>query len=215
VAEVTTETPAAPVAKRIPTERIHHGDTVVDEYAWLATKDDPDTLEYLAAENAHTEAATAHLSQLRDRLFAETKRRTKETDLSVPVRKGDHWYYSRTVEGQQYAIHCRRAVTGDENGPPLPTDDGAPLAGEEILLDGNALAEGHDFFALGAFDVSPDGRRLAYSTDFAGDERFTLRVKDLTTGELLADEVPDTFYGTAWSSDGSTLFYLTVDHAVP
>ena len=82
-----------------------------------------------------------------------------------------------------------------------------------MLLDGNALAEGHEFFALGTFDVSPDGSRLAYSTDFTGDERFTLRVKDLRTGEVLPDEVPDTFYGTAWSADGSTLFYLTVDDA--
>ncbi|MFC4108848.1 S9 family peptidase [Micromonospora zhanjiangensis] len=210
---MTTETPGAPVAKRIPTERTHHGHTVVDEYAWLAAKDDPETIAHLTAENAHTESATAHLAGLRDTLFAETKQRTKETDLSVPVRKGGHWYYSRTVEGQQYAIHCRRAVAEGETGPPLPGEDGAPLPGEEILLDGNALAEGHDFFSLGAFDVSPDGRLLAYSTDFAGDERFTLRIKDLTSGELLADEIPDTFYGTAWSADGSTLFYLTVDHA--
>ncbi|BCB80961.1 S9 family peptidase [Phytohabitans flavus] len=210
---MTTETAATPpVAKRVPAERTHHGDTVVDEYAWLAGKDDPDTIAYLKAENAFTEAATAHLASLRDTLFDETKRRTKETDLSVPTRKGDHWYYTRTVEGQQYGIYCRRAVRDGETEPPS-TEDGAPLDGEAVLLDGNTLAEGHDFFALGTFDVSPDGRWLAYSTDFAGDERFTLRVKDLRTGEVLADEVPDTFYGSAWSADGSTLFYLTVDEA--
>jgi oligopeptidase B len=202
----------APTAKRIPTERTHHGDTVVDEYAWLANKDDADTVGYLTAENEHTEAATAHLATLRETVFNEIKKRTKETDLSVPSRKGGYWYYTRTVEGQQYGIHCRRAVRPGEVDPPA-TGEGTPLDGEEVLLDGNQLAEGHDFFALGAFDVSPDGRRLAYSTDFTGDERFTLRIKDLVTGELLPDEIPDTFYGSAWSADGSTLFYLTVDEA--
>jgi oligopeptidase B len=211
-ANVTGVTAIPPPAKRIPTERTHHGDTVVDEYAWLAEKDDPDTVAYLKAENAHTEAATAHLAGLRETVYNEIKKRTKETDLSVPSRKGGYWYYTRTVEGQQYGIHCRRAVRPGEVDPPS-TADGTPLDGEEVLLDGNRLAEGHDFFQLGAFDISPDGRRLAYSTDFSGDERFTLRVKDLVTGELLPDEVPDTFYGTAWSADGSTLFYLTVDDA--
>ncbi|MDO3683588.1 S9 family peptidase [Micromonospora sp. C28ISP2-4] len=206
-----TETPP-PVAKRVPTERVHHGDTVLDEYAWLAAKDDPDTIAYLDAENAYTEARTAHLAELRAELFEETRRRTQETDLSVPTRKDGYWYYTRTVEGQQYGVHCRRAVRPGETEPPVSAD-GAPLDGEEVLLDGNQLAEGHDFFSLGAFDVSPDGRWLAYSTDFSGDERFTLRIKDLTTGESLPDEVPDTFYGTAWSSDASTLFYVTVDEA--
>ncbi|HEX2772673.1 MAG TPA: S9 family peptidase [Micromonosporaceae bacterium] len=201
-----------PVAKRVPRERTHHGDTVVDEYAWLAAKDDPETVAYLEAENRYTEAITVGQAQLRDRLFEETRRRTQETDLSVPTRKGGYWYYTRTVEGQQYGIHCRRRAAEGETDPPLPAD-GAPLPGEEVLLDGNALAEGHDFFALGTFDVSPDGRWLAYSTDFSGDERFTLRVKDLQTGEVLADEVPNTFYGSAWSSDASVLFYLTVDEA--
>ncbi|MFG1718314.1 S9 family peptidase [Micromonospora chalcea] len=206
-----TETPL-PVAKRVPTERVHHGDTVLDEYAWLATKDDPDTIAYLDAENAYTEARTAHLAELRAELFEETRRRTQETDLSVPTRKDGHWYYTRTVEGQQYGVQCRRAVRPGETAPPVSAD-GAPLDGEEVLLDGNQLAEGHDFFSLGAFDVSPDGRWLAYSTDFSGDERFTLRIKDLTSGKSLPDEVPDTFYGTAWSSDASTLFYVTVDEA--
>ncbi|MET7747390.1 S9 family peptidase [Micromonospora sp. NPDC005367] len=208
---MTTET-SPPVAKRVPAERNHHGDTVIDEYAWLATKDGPETIAYLTAENDYTEARTAHLAGLREQLFEETRRRTQETDLSVPTRKDGYWYYTRTVEGQQYGVQCRRAVREGETEPPMSAD-GAPLDGEEVLLDGNQLAEGHDFFALGAFDVSPDGRWLAYSTDFSGDERFTLRVKDLTTGELLPDEVPDTFYGTAWSSDASALFYVTVDEA--
>ncbi|MEV6366395.1 S9 family peptidase [Micromonospora musae] len=208
---MTTDT-SPPQAKRVPAERKYHGDTVIDEYAWLAAKDDPETIAYLTAENDYTEARTAHLAELREQLFEETRRRTQETDLSVPTRKGGYWYYARTVEGQQYGVQCRRAVRDGETEPPVSVD-GAPLDGEEVLLDGNQLAEGHDFFALGAFDVSPDGRWLAYSTDFSGDERFTLRVKDLTTGELLPDEVPDTFYGSAWSSDASVLFYVTVDDA--
>jgi oligopeptidase B len=210
---VTNESPATPpIARRVPTERTHHGDTVTDDFAWLAAKDDPRTITYLDAENAYTEQATAHLAALRDTLFEETKARTQETDLSVPTRKGGHWYYTRTAQGRQYGIQCRRAVRPGEVDPPA-TGDGAPLEGEEVLLDGNQLAEGHEFFALGTFDISPDGRWLAFSTDFSGDERFTLRVKNLRTGEVLADEIPDAFYGSAWSGDGSTLFYLTVDDA--
>jgi oligopeptidase B len=210
VSAVTTETPDRPPAvRRVPSERTFHGDTVIDEFAWLADKDDPQTVEHLKAENAWTERATAHLAGLRDTVFTEIKSRTQETDLSVPSRKGDFWYYTRTVEGRQYGIQCRVAVRPGETDPPMEDDK----PGEEVLLDGNALAEGRDFFALGTFDVSPDGQWLAYSTDFDGDERFTLRVKNLRTGEVLADEVPDTFYGSAWSADGGTLFYITVDEA--
>ena len=110
--------PAAPIARRLPTERVHHDDIVIDEYAWLAAKDDPETIAYLTAENGYTEAATAHLAQLRDTLFTELKQRTQETDLSVPIRKGGYWYYTRTVEGQQYGIQCRRAVRDGETDPP-------------------------------------------------------------------------------------------------
>jgi oligopeptidase B len=202
----------APQAKRTPRERIHHGDTVLDDYAWLTDKDDPDTLAYLAAENAHTEAAMAHLAGLRERVFSEIKERTQETDLSVPVRKAGFWYYVRTEEGKQYGIHCRRDVEPGEVDPP-DTGDGSPLAREQVLLDGNELADGHEFFALGTFEVSPDGRWLAYAVDFEGNERFTLRVKDLQTGEVLADEIQDTFYGAAWSADAATVFYLKVDQA--
>jgi oligopeptidase B len=213
---VTTESPATPatppIARQVPADRTHHGDTVTDAFSWLAEKDDPETIAYLDAENAFTEQATKHLATLRETLFGETKARTQETDLSVPTRKAGHWYYTRTAEGQQYGIQCRRAVAPGEVDPPA-TGDGTPLAGEEVLLDGNKLAEGHDFFALGTFDISPDGRWLAFSTDFSGDERFTLKVKDLRTGEVLADEITDAFYGSAWSADGSTLFYLTVDDA--
>jgi oligopeptidase B len=203
---------APPAAARIPAERTHHGDTVIDEYAWLADQENPETIAFLNAENAYTQAMTADQAPLRSAIFDEIKARTQESDLSVPARKGGWWYYSRTVEGEQYALHCRRAVRPSDSGPPL-TGDGGPLDGEEILLDGNELATGREFFSLGTFDVSPGGRLLAYSTDFAGSERFTMRVKDLVSGETAADEIPGTFYGSAWSADGSALFYVTVDEA--
>ncbi|AEV81290.1 protease [Actinoplanes sp. SE50] len=210
VVRVTTESPAGPPTARLaPSERTHHGDTVTDEYAWLMDKEDPATIAYLEAENAWTETATAHLADLREKVFQEIKGRTQETDLSVPSRKGGFWYYTRTEEGKQYGIQCRVPVRPGETDPPMGDD----RPGEEVLLDGNLLAEGKDFFALGTFDVSPDGNWLAFSTDFDGAERFTLRVKDLRTGEVLADEIPDTFYGSAWSADGSVLFYITVDEA--
>jgi oligopeptidase B len=206
---VTAEPPAA---KRILAERTFHGDTFVDEYAWLADKQNPDTIAYLEAQNAYTEAMTAGQAGLRDDIFGEIKGRTKETDLSVPTRRRGWWYYTRTVEGQQYAVHCRRAVAGPDERPPM-TEDGSALDGEEVLLDGNQIAGDHAYFGLGAFSVSPDGTKLAYSTDYAGDERYTMRFKDLVTGEVAADEIPDTYYGSAWSRDGSVLFYVTVDDA--
>ena len=204
--------PQPPAARREPAQRTHHGDTFTDDYAWLTAKDNPETIAFLEQENAYTEALTAGQAPLREAIFAEIKSRTKETDLSVPVRDGGWWYYGRTVEGQQYGIRCRRAVQPDDFGPPM-NKDGGPLEDEQILLDGNVLAGDNPFFSLGAFDVSPDGSRLAYSTDLDGDERYTMRFKDLGTGELAPDEIPDTYYGTAWSADGSALFYITVNEA--
>jgi oligopeptidase B len=201
-----------PSAKQVPFERTYHGDTVTDPYAWLADSKDPEVLGYLEAENAYMSAQTAGLAALRAEVFGEIKARTQETDLSVPVRKGGWWKYSRTVEGQQYAIFCRRRVLDGEVRPPLP-QDGKPLEGEEVLLDSNELAAGAGFFRLGALEISPDESLLAYSTDFSGDERYTLRIKDLATGQTLPDEIPDTFYGCAWSLDASALFYVTVDEA--
>ena len=208
-----TERPTQPpLAKLIPSERTHHGDTFTDEYAWLAGKENPETIAYLEGQNAYTEAMTAGQAGLRAEIFGEIKGRTKETDLSVPTRRRGWWYYSRTVEGQQYAVHCRRAVASKDERPPI-TEDGSPLEGEDVLLDGNQLAGDQPYFSLGAFSVSPDGGKLAYSTDFAGDERYTMRFKDLVSGEVAADEIPGTYYGTAWSADGSALFYVTVDDA--
>jgi oligopeptidase B len=204
--------PPPPSAKQVPSVRAHHGDTVTDEYAWLTDPKDPQTIAYLEAENAYTEAMTSGLSDLRSEIFEEIKARTQETDLSVPVRKGGWWRYARTVEGQQYPIYCRRRVRAGEVRPPMPAG-GKPLDDEEILLDGNEVAAGAAFFALGALSASPDDALLAYSVNFSGDERFTLRIKDLATGQTLPDEIANTFYGCAWSLDGSCLFYVTVDDA--
>ncbi|MEU4194261.1 S9 family peptidase [Kribbella sp. NPDC026611] len=204
----TSSSPVPPVAARKPIERTHHGDTFVDDYEWLRDKTDENVLEYLRAENAYTEARTAHLESLREAIFKEISDRTLQTDLSVPARRGGYWYYSRTIEGKQYALHCRVKVDGDQP----PATDGE-IAGEEVMLDGNEVAGDSEFFSMGTVDVSPDGRLLAYSVDLKGDERFTLRVKDLDTGELLPDELPEVAYGSAWSADSSTIFYTKVDDA--
>ncbi|SDD92052.1 S9 family peptidase [Glycomyces harbinensis] len=202
--------PAKPAAPRRDHPRSQHGDTVNDPYAWLKDPADPQTRDYLNAENAFTESRTAHLAGLRKAIFGEIKDRTQETDLSVPVRDGGWWYYGRTEEGKQYPIQCRLKAAGDT---PPEIEAGVEVPGEEVLVDGNALAEGHDFFSLGIYDVSPDGNLLAFGVNYSGDERFTLRFKDLRTGEVFADEIAGVFYGGAWSADGSVFFYSKVDGA--
>ena len=170
-----------------------HGDERIDDWYWLRERDDPDAIAYIEAENGYAEAAMAQTRELRERLFAEFKHRIVETDSTVPAKKGEHWYYRRTVEGLEYPIHCRRS--GSEDAP------------EQVLLDENELAAGQDYLALGAFAVSPDHRLLAYGVDTTGGERFTLRVRDLTTGTDPVDEVPDVYYGVAWANDSRTLLY--------
>jgi len=205
--------PAPPVAKRVPTERTHHGDTVVDDYEWLRAKDSPETLAYLEAENDFTAARTEHLAGLRERVFSEIRSRTQETDLSVPSRVGDWWYYGRSHEDKQYGATCRCRVADPADWTPPALDPHVPVPGEEVLLDADELAQGHEFFSLGGVAVSPDGRRLAFSTDVVGDERYLLRVKDLETGELLPDQIPDVMGGATWDRRGTTLFYTTPDAA--
>ncbi|NNC13301.1 S9 family peptidase [Planctomonas sp. JC2975] len=206
-----------PVAKQVPFTRTHHGDSVEDPYEWLRDKDDPEVIAHLSAENAYTDEQTAHLAPLRERIFEEIRSRTQETDLSVPMREGGWWYYSRSFEGRQYGVQCRAPISSDEDWTP-PTiaevDASTPaLPGEEVLFDANAEAEGHEFFRLGTFDVSADGRRLLYATDTVGDERYTLRVRELATGADLDDEVPNTSAGAVLSPDGRYAFYATVDDA--
>ncbi|HEY5221927.1 MAG TPA: S9 family peptidase [Microbacteriaceae bacterium] len=207
----------APIALRVPHARTHHGDTVIDQYEWLREKDDPRVIAHLTAENAYAAEQTAHLEALRESIFGEIKAHTQETDLSVPTRRGAWWYYSRSFEGKQYAAHARAPIADDADWTP-PVIAGAPadepaLPGERVLLDGNVEAQGHDFFSLGSFDVSADGTLLAYATDTVGDERFTLRIRDLRTGVDLTDEVPNTSHGAVFSPDGRFVFYTTVDDA--
>ncbi|QNG17557.1 S9 family peptidase [Rhodococcus triatomae] len=211
-----------PVAKKVPTERVHHGHVFVDEYEWLRQKEDPEVVAYLEAENAYTEERTKHLQPLRDKVFGEIKARTQETDMSVPTRMGRWWYYARTLEGKQYAIQCRCPVAdadpadvaaGAGDWTPPDVASGAELPGEQVLVDGNVEAEGHEFFAMGAFSVSEDGTLLAYSVDVVGDERYTLRFKNLETGELLPDEITGTAPGATWAIDHQHVFYLTVDES--
>src|SRR4051812_47670310 len=204
---------APPVAPCVPVERTHHGDTVVDHYEWLRDKESAQTTAYLEAENAWTRARTAHFDDLVERIFGEIKARTQETDLSVPYRIGAWWYYDRSQEGKQYGASCRCPARGPEDWTPPRLAADVEVPGEEVLIDADRLAEGHDFFSLGGMTVSPDGDLLAYSTDVVGDERYTLRVKDLRTGDLLPDEVPNTLGGATWDRKGTTLFYSTVDEA--
>ncbi|MEU1429497.1 S9 family peptidase [Nocardia sp. NPDC005746] len=201
----------APIAKRVPTERVHHGDVVIEEYEWLRDKENPEVIAYLEAENAYTEAQTAKLGPLREKIFEEIKGRTQETDLSLPTRMGDYWYYSRTFEGKQHGVHCRCPIADPDDWTPPKLEPDVEIPGEEIVLDSNELAEGHDFFALGAYSLSHAGDMLAYSADTLGNERYTLRIKNLRTGELLADEIPNIAPGATWSLDGTHVFYQTLD----
>jgi len=198
-------------AKHVEHVREHHGDRVVDTFEWLRNKDDPEVIAHLEAENAYAEAMTSHLAPLRARIFDEIKSRTQETDLSVPAAYKGWWYYSRTFEGMQYSAQCRVRVELGRGRPQL--EAGVAPEGEQVLLDGNAEAEGHEFFSLGAFEVSPDGRRIAYAVDVEGDERFALRVKDIETGEVIDAAVAEIGHGTVWSLDGQHLFYTRLDES--
>ena len=211
--ESVAESSAPPVAKRTDTRREYHGDVFSDPYEWLRDKDNPEVIAYLEAENDYVDAATAHLQPLREQIFAEIKARTKETDLSVPTRQGDWWYYSRSFEGKQYRVQCRCPVTDPDDWDPPIFDENTEIPDEQILLDSNAEADGHDFFALGAALVSLDANLLAYSVDTVGDERYTLQFKDLRTGEKLPDEIPDISSGVTWAADNRTVYYLTLDAA--
>jgi oligopeptidase B len=194
------EHPQPPAAERRPHVVEAHGDERVDDWYWLRDRDDPAVLEHLEAENAYTKAALAHTEPLQQQLYDEMVARIQETDLSVPARKGEWWYYGRTVEGQQYPIACRRR--GSEDGP------------EQVLLDENELAVGHDFLSVANDTVSPDQRMLAYAMDTDGGERYALRFRDLDTGTDLDDLVEGTYYGLAWAADNAHVFYTKVDDAM-
>jgi oligopeptidase B len=185
-----------PVAKRNDHREVRHGATVVDHYYWLREKSNPEVVQYLEAENAYTDAMTKDIKPFEEALYKEILGRIKQTDLSVPVRRGNHLYYSRTEEGKQYPIQCRRKGSMD--------------APEQVLLDLNQLAEGHKFLGLGAFVVSDDENLLAYTTDTTGFRQYQLHVKDLRTGETLRDTA-ERVTSVQWAADNKTLFYTTED----
>lgn len=173
---------------------------------------------YLEAENAYTESRSEHLADLRAELFDEIKARTQETDLSVPTRSRRHWYYSRSFVGKEYGASCRVAIRGEDDWtPPQPAEDCSPdepaLPGEELLLELNELAEGHEFFSMGGAAVSPESTLLAYAVDVVGDERYTIHVKNLLTGELLRDEITGARGDVTWARDAASFYYATVDEA--
>jgi len=193
--------PQPPIARKDHKETTLHGVVLTDDYAWMRDKDNPEVAAYLEAENAYAEAVMAPLSGLRDSLYEEMLSHVKQTDVSVPFRDGDWWYLTRTEEGLQYAIHSRQP--GTAFGP----DTNAP---EQVILDGNKLAEGHAFFDIGATDISRDGRWLAYTTDTTGFRQYTLHIKDLATGETLPGEV-ERVGSVTWAADNRTLFYTVED----
>jgi oligopeptidase B len=193
---------AAPVAARRPVVHRLHGEDRVDEWAWLRDRDDAQVVDHLTAENAYTEAMTEHARELRENLFDEIVARIQETDLSAPEPHGPWMYFSRTEQGRQYPVLCRRRR------------DAADPDAEQIILDENALAEGHEYFNVGDVAVSPDHRILAYSVDTDGSEVYSVRFRDLERGVDLDDVVERAYYSLAWASDSTTVFGTHPDAAM-
>jgi oligopeptidase B len=185
-----------PAAPRVEHREVRHGATVTDDYFWLREKSNPAVTKYLEAENAYTAAMTKGLQPFSDALYAEMLGRIKQTDVSAPTPNHGYLYYSRTAEGQQYPIQCRRKGTME--------------APEEVLLDLNELGKGKKFVGLGGFQVSDDQNLLAYTIDYAGFRQYALRVKDLRTGKTLPDTA-ERVTSLAWAADNKTLFFVTED----
>ena len=191
---MTDPTPSAP---QRPQEITTHGDTRIDPWFWLRDVDDPETLAYLRAENAHTEAVMAPEEELQEQLFLEMRGRIKEDDSTVPEKDGEYYYYTRFEEGKQYPIHCRKR--GSLDGP------------EEILINVNELADGKDYCRVGSWENSPDHKWLAYSVDSDGSEQYTIVFKNLETGEMLGEAIPNSYYSLEWANDNQTIFYDVLD----
>ena len=185
-----------PMAKIQPTD-VPGPRTRTDDYYWLRDREDPEVIAYLEAENAYTEAETAHLKELEEALFEEIKGRIKEDDASVPYKEGDYFYYTRYEEGKEYPIYARK--------------QGALDAEEQIMLDANVLAEGHEYFAVRGREISANQDILAYSVDTVGRRIYTLQFRNLTTGEVLPDEIPEVTGNVAWANDNQTIFYTKQD----
>jgi oligopeptidase B len=188
-----------PVARVISRVDTIHGDIRVDDYYWLRDRQNPEVIEYLKAENDYTDAMMEHAMVLQDELYKEMLARIKETDLSVPVKVDEYYYYSRTEEGKQYSIRCRKKDSLE--------------ASEQVLIDLNELAISYSYMELGAYEVSPNHKFLAYSIDTAGSERYTLYIKDLDEDTLLEERIESVGYQVAWANDNQTFFYTVLDEA--
>jgi oligopeptidase B len=188
---------APPVAKVVPQRLELHGDVRIDNYYWLRERENPEVIAYLEAENAYTEAAMAHTQALQEKLFQEIKGRVQETDLSVPYRDGDYYYYTRWEQGKDYPIYARKRGSLD--------------AAEEIMLDVNELAAGHGFTSVPFPQLSSSHNLIAFAHDSVGRRFYTVRFKDLRTGQLLRDEIPSVTANVAWANDDRTLFYTRQD----
>jgi oligopeptidase B len=194
-----------PVAPKKPHEITQHGQSHTDSYYWLRHREDPDVLKYLHAEMEYLEESMKPTNTLQEALFAEMRGRLQETDSTFPEERGGYLYYQRTEAGKQYPIFCRRKGSMDST--------------EEVLLDQNILSEGKTFCSVSAFEVSPDGTRLAYSIDLSGDEIYTIHIKDLVSGEEYPEAIPNTYgsvyfhTGVEWANDNETIFYEILDDA--
>jgi oligopeptidase B len=188
--------PQPPMAEKKSKTTNIHGVTLVDDYFWMREKTNPAVLAHLQAEDAYTQAMMKHTAPLQEKLYNEMLSHIKQTDTNVPYRWGNYFYYTRTEEGKQYPIFCRKK--------------GGVDAPEEIVLDQNELAKGHKFMSVGAFSPSDDGNLLAYTTDNTGYRQYTLQIKDLRTGELFPDKV-ERVNGIVWANDNKTLFYVNED----
>jgi oligopeptidase B len=190
-----------------------HDDTRVDPYYWLNERDNEEVLAHLRAENAYLAEELSYLAPLEGQLFEEIKARIEETDISVPVRRGDWWYYERTREGLNYPISCRRRVTPGVDAPPEILADEEPVD-EQVILDENIEAEGHDFLSVGVLAVSPDDAWVAVGVDYEGDERHHVDVRPLAGQPGIDDELEDVYYSFAWAGDSRHFFYTRVDEAM-
>lgn len=195
--KMATEAPEPPVAEKIPKELTIHGDTRVDDYYWLNERDNPQVIDYLNAENAYKDAVMKHTESFQKKLYDEIVGRIKKTDMSVPSKESGYYYYSRYEEGGEYPIYCRRKGTME--------------AEEEILLNVNEMAKGHDYYSVAGYSVSSNNNLIAFGVDTVSRRKYTIHFKNLKTGEILPDKIPVTSGRAAWTNDNKTVFYTLKD----
>lgn len=196
----STQLPQPPVAKKVPKELTAHGDTRTDNYYWMNQREDPEVIAYLNAENAYTQQRLAGTEELQEKLFNEIVGRIKQDDASVPYKDDGYWYYTRYEEGKEYPIYVRKKGTLE--------------AAEEVMVNANERAEGLSYYAAAGMDVSPNNQLLAFGEDTVSRRKYTIRFKDLKTGELLPDAIPNTTGAAVWGNDNKTMFYTMKDPAL-